>query len=166
MNEADRSIISLQKNKISVFDPDLKSNCSKNSKSCKYIKILLVEDEKLIRKAGKRIIENRLKSRGISFEVVECNDAAECIICLYNAFIDGRQFDFILTDQHMNFMSGNILLYIINYLIGLNILTSGLKVYMITSYIDENSKNNLLKYKFLKDIFNKPLMLSDVDKIF
>src|SRR5690606_32989388 len=71
----------------------------------KVIRILLVEDEKILRKASKTVVESYLKNNNIKYEITECVDGAECIYSMYKAYGEGVQYDVILTDLNMNFIS-------------------------------------------------------------
>jgi len=163
VSEAERSLLSQEKRSS---DEEEKVDDSETNSNKKVLKIMLVEDEKILRKATKKVIEKYLKQVNRLFEITECIDGAECLYFLYNAFQEKCQYDLILTDLNMNFISGNMLIDTMHNLIDIKVLPPTIKVYLLTSQIDATVKESLSKYIFLQEILPKPLASSNVEKIF
>lgn len=127
------------------------------------IRILLVDDERLIRQSGKNVINKYFKKKGISFELEECADGVECLFKIYDGIKNGIKYDLIITDETMNFMKGSTTAKILKELMKDNIMYY-LKIIMVTSYeissISPHVKENLHK------IFTKPLSTNTLDLIF
>jgi len=100
----------------------------------KMIRILLVDDEKFIRKSEfiqiKKYFENQPE---LDYEVTECSDGVECLYKIYTGLQAGIVYDYILTDESMNFMRGTLMIKIINTLIEENVMYR-IKIFIITSY--------------------------------
>jgi CheY-like chemotaxis protein len=127
------------------------------------IRILLVDDEKLIRQSGKNVIKKYFNKKEINYEIEECSDGIECLYKIYEGIKNGIKYDIIITDETMNFMKGSSTAEILRNLMEDNIMYF-LKIVMVTSYeistISHKIKKNLDK------IFTKPLSTNTLDLIF
>ncbi len=103
------------------------------------LKILIVEDEILIRQSQINIIRKFLKRKNILFEITECQDGIECIYKIYEGINNCIKYDLIITDETMNFMKGSFMAKTLKKLIEENVLYD-IKIYMVTSYDAENYK--------------------------
>jgi CheY-like chemotaxis protein len=126
------------------------------------IRILLVDDEKLIRQSEINVIRKFFMKNKKEYEIEECTDGIECLYKLYQGINQGKKYDIIFTDETMNFMKGSTMSKIIRNLIKDNILYN-LSIYMVTSY--ESSTIPEITKKDIDKIFTKPLSLSMLDNI-
>ncbi len=142
------------------------SDCFTNNKTefvdCNLIRILVVDDEKLIRQSNSNMIKKFFKNKSFKYEVFECEDGFDCINYIYQALLSGINFDYIITDQTMNFISGTILSDIIGLLVE-NKIINEIKMFLLTSYSANNF--NRKEDRFTK-IFSKPLILEHLEFIF
>lgn len=126
-------------------------------------RILVVDDEKLIRQSEINVLKKYFKINKIKYEIEECVDGVECLYKLYMGIVTGKKYRMILTDETMNFMKGSTMANIIRNLINDNLLYE-INIYMITSYeissIPQKTKEDIDK------IFTKPLSLSTLETIF
>jgi len=127
------------------------------------IRILLVDDERLIRQSGNNVINKYFKKKGINYEIEECADGVECLFKIYEGIKNGIKYDMIITDETMNFMKGSTTAEILRNLMNDNKMYF-LKIVMVTSYeistISPSVKKNLDK------IFTKPLSINTLELIF
>jgi len=128
----------------------------------KIIRFLIVDDEKLIRQSNSNIIRKYFKNKRVSVDLIECEDGFECLEAIYKLKKNGITFDYIITDQTMNYITGTVLCQILRILIDNNIIEP-IKIYLLTSYSTDNFVNN--NYKFAK-IFSKPLIMEHLEYIF
>jgi len=130
----------------------------------KYLRILVVDDESLIRRSQITLIKKFSKREKINVFVDEACDGADCLFKIYNNYLNGFYYDLILTDETMNFMNGLLTTKIIKSLIKANIINS-LKIIMVTSYevtvIENADSNNDIDF-----IISKPLSMNDLEIIF
>lgn len=127
------------------------------------IRILLVDDERLIRQSEKNVINKYFKKKGISYEIEECTDGVECLFKIYEGLKNGKKYDLIITDETMNFMKGSTTTEILRNLMTENVMYF-LKIVMVTSYEISNISLNIKKN--LDKIFTKPLSVNMLDIIF
>jgi signal transduction histidine kinase len=126
-------------------------------------RILVVDDEKLIRQSEVKIIQKYFKKIEKQVEIIECSDGAECLYQLFKGSQSGIQFDYIITDETMNFMRGSLMAQTIKSLINDNVLYH-LKIFMVTSY---ESSSIIERFgKIVDDIVTKPLTPQNIKKIF
>jgi CheY-like chemotaxis protein len=128
-----------------------------SSKRSKVIKILVVDDEKLIRQTNTNLIKKFFSKFEINFKVTECEDGFDCINKLYKAKKKNINYDFILTDQTMNYMCGTTLCDIVRILCNAGILNK-IKIFLVSSY-SKQASNNYDKFdmKFSKPLKNENL---------
>ena len=127
------------------------------------LKILLVDDERLIRQSEKNIMEKYFKEKGISCKIEECSDGIECLYKIFQGLKYGIKYDLIITDETMNFMKGSTTAEILRQLMKENILYE-LKIIMVTSYEISNIALNVKMN--LDNVITKPLSKNKLDLIF
>jgi signal transduction histidine kinase len=138
-------------NNYSVLKPILKylSFLEQNKRDM----ILIVDDQKYIRKSTKNILRNYVKENNKTYSLICANDGFDF---LYLIFLDqylGKNIKFVISDDSMNFVDGSISYNFIKNL--QNCDTRYFKFMLLTSYEDENS---LEKYKFFNIVtIKKPL---------
>jgi len=102
----------------------------KNEKTYRF---LIVDDEALIRRSQKNLIEKYFRKKKVNILITECSDGVECLYKLYEGILNGIKYDMIFTDETMNFIRGTTMARIVKSLIKENILYE-IKIFMITSY--------------------------------
>ena len=137
---------------------DLSEN---NLGSRKKIYALVVEDEQVLRNCNINIITKYFNERGIDVYIDENNDGIECIYKIYKGFTKEKKYQFIVTDEQMNTMNGNMMAKIIRDLVDEKRFYP-IKIYSSSgnNFVDDNFKNNY------EGVFNKPLTIENVACIF
>ena len=127
----------------------------------KKIYALVVEDEQVLRNCNINLITKYFNERGIEVFIEESNDGIECIYKIYKGFIKEIKYQFIVTDEQMNTMNGNMMTNIIRALIEEKRFYP-IKIYSSSgnNYIDDNFKKNY------EGVFSKPLTIENVADIF
>ena len=153
------NLSNLEKKNTKIYIKNLNNFVSFNNS----LKIIIVDDEKLIRQSERNVMNKYFKEKGISYEIEECSDGVECLYMIYDGMKNGKKYDIIITDENMNFMNGSTLCEILKKLMNDNIMYF-LKIVMVTSYeisnISINVKRNVDK------IFTKPLSYNTLELIF
>ena len=127
----------------------------------KKIYALVVEDEQVLRNCNINIITKYFNERGIDVYIDENNDGIECIYKIYKGFTKEKKYQFIVTDEQMNTMNGNMMTNIIRALIDEKRFYP-IKIYSSSgnNFIDDNFKKNY------EGVFPKPLTIENVADIF
>jgi len=156
-------------NREEELHSSLKYSFSSNFESRKIeienniLRILVVDDEKLVRRSHINIITKYLEKNKIFFEIEECEDGIDCLYKAYIGINQGFKYDLIITDETMNFMKGSFMAKIFKKLTSENVLYD-IKIFMVTSY--ESDYFSHLQGAIFEDIFTKPLSINNIDKIF
>jgi signal transduction histidine kinase len=141
--------------------------------------IIIVDDDKLIRRSIIRTLENFFESFSSEVDLIELPDAVECLFAMYNSIINHQKIDLILTDESMNYMSGSILVELASKLFG-----NKIPIAILTSYeggifksdssyllpVVSNTNRAVLSRansvnSALVGVFQKPLSALDFEKI-
>lgn len=133
-----------------------------NKKFLDEVRILVVDDEKLIRKSNINLLTKFFKNKNLNFQAYECEDGFDCLNYIYQGKIVGINFDYIITDQTMNFITGNMLSDIINLLQEKKVLKE-IKIFLLTSYSVNLFEDK--KYIFSR-VFSKPLKTNYLELMF
>jgi len=137
-------------------------NSKKNKEKFKKFRILIVDDESLIRQSTKKMLKKFFFNTFENLEIIECEDGFDCLYKIYLGLKERIRYDLIITDETMSFMSGTIMASIIRTLTIDNVLYR-LPIYLLTSYstnlYDENSE------KIFNGIFPKPINLEILGSI-
>jgi len=143
-----------------------KSIVNTRFKNEKLYRFMIVDDEMLIRRSQKNVIEKYFRKKNVNIMITECSDGAECLFKLYEGNLKGIEYDMIFTDETMLLIRGTDMARIVKTLIKENILYE-IKIFMITSYdrsIIENENGNT--NKDIDYFFTKPLSIFSLDKAF
>jgi len=127
------------------------------------LRILVVDDEKLVRRSHIKIISKYLEKNNILFIIDEYEDGIECLYKIYKGINDELKYNVIITDETMNFLKGSFMSKILKKLITDKVIDD-IKIIMVTSYEPENFID--LQGTILEKIFTKPLSINNLDKIF
>lgn len=158
--KVDKLCFSIHPNKEDYLNQIICS--SKQNSEYNIFRILVVDDEKLIRQSEINIIKKFFVRKKLEFKVEECSDGIECIYKIYQSLNKGIKYDLILTDETMNFLKGSTMAKIIKSLVKENVIKD-IKIFMITSY---ESDNIYLKFsEALERVFTKPLTLNIFETI-
>jgi CheY-like chemotaxis protein len=128
------------------------------------VRILVVDDEKFIRKSDFLQIKKFFKNNPtFKFEVTECCDGIDCLYKIYKGNKEGIKYDYIITDESMNFMRGTLMIKVLNTLIEENVMYK-IKIFMVTSY----EPWSIIKTfgNICDGIITKPLNYENLSKIF
>ena len=122
---------------------------------------MVVEDEQVLRNCNINLITKYFNERGIDVYIDENNDGIECIYKIYKGFTKEKKYQFIVTDEQMNTMNGNMMTKIIRDLVDEKRFYP-IKIYSSSgnNFVDDNFKNNY------EGVFNKPLTIENVACIF
>ena len=137
------------------------SNISNNAK--KKLKIMIVDDESLIRKSHTMVVTRYFESKNIEVIVEECDDGFECINTIYKGLTNNIQYDYVFTDQTMEYMTGTTLAETISVLRDRGLIKN-IKVYLVTSYTEDMNQQNG-SHNHIIDIIPKPLSISKLKKM-
>jgi len=132
-------------------------------KNSEVVRIIVVDDEKLVRRSQINIISKFMQKKNIIFEIEECEDGIECLYKIYIGVINGVKYDIIITDETMKFMKGSFMAKILKKLITDNVIYD-IKIFMVTSYDTNNYAD--LQGNILEKVFTKPLSMNMIEKIF
>jgi signal transduction histidine kinase len=125
------------------------------------VRVLVVDDEKLIRQSNINLIKKHFIDMDVNLLICECEDGFDCLDNIYRFKKKGIEFNYIITDQTMNYICGTVLSDIINLLIT-NGVIKDINMYMLTSYSTKIIKNNS---NFI-EIFCKPLKKRHLETMF
>jgi signal transduction histidine kinase len=129
-------------------------------------KIIVVEDENLIRNSEVKLIKRNFSEKGEDVQIACCQDGAECLNILYQAKLNNDIFDAILTDESMSFIRGTTLCEIINGSIQ-DSLMYNIKLFIASSFDANNEQFNKLKgNRSFVCHFDKPINKNNVEKLF
>jgi len=174
--------ISKIKNKIPNFDinkscllrkENLKTICNlienknnlSNINKCENVnvyRILIVDDEELIRKSQINIIKKYSIKKNILVEIEECEDGIECLFKIYKGSQIGKKYNLIITDETMNYMKGSFMAKILKKLIAEKVIYD-IRIIMVTSYGSENFTN--IEGNIIEKVFSKPMRMNIIDDI-
>jgi len=121
-----------------------------------------VEDEKFIRQSQINILKKILERKNILFEIEECEDGIECLYIIYKGIEYGIKYDFIITDETMNFLKGTFMAKILKKLINDNVVYD-LKIFMITNHEEEIYRN--LEGDIIEKVYAKPITINIVENM-
>ena len=141
--------------KYSTFDYD-KSNLGSTNSKIEKLRILIVDDEFIIRSAIKRVFSNTISEINFQgeFEIIEANDGIECIFLIYLMSIRHEKIDIIVSDETMGFCSGSLCSIIIEKFLYIDTVKN-LNFFLSTAL---NASFNKDKFgSLLKKVYSKPL---------
>ena len=114
-----------------------------------YRKILIVDDEDIMNKSIKKILENIIKDKKLKISIIECHDGIDLIKEVIDDQENGNLIDLIITDENMQYINGTQALRI---LIDLE-LSNKVKIpYVISSTTDLLSIENMKSLKIEKNL--------------
>jgi len=160
-NKLNENAMQEQKSDLFVINESFKS--SRSNTNNEIIKIMVVDDEKLIRKSTMNVLNNYFSFCEKNIKIEECCDGVECLYKLYESLKNGDRFEWILIDQTMNFLNGSTTAKIIKDLIKDNILYP-IDITLVTSY-----EISILSREFLSvfdRVFSKPITRNLLKNIF
>jgi CheY-like chemotaxis protein len=127
------------------------------------IRILVVEDDNMIRKSISKTIRDYGKDKGYKVDVEECEDGFECLYKIYIGFSKNHKYKCIITDDQMKFLNGTFMAYLIQLLIEDRILYP-MHIYLVSSNTFPESLFRGIK--LFNNIFEKPLTKIQIGQIF
>jgi len=133
-----------------------------NNQNGEFLRILIVDDEKLIRQSQINIIKRYSSKKNILIEIEECEDGIECLYKIYKGTQMGIKYNLIITDETMNFMKGSLMAKILKTLITENVIYN-IKIFMVTSYGVENYAH--LEGIFIDKVYSKPIHTRVIENI-
>ena len=127
------------------------------------IRILVVEDDNMIRKSISKTIRDYSKDKGYKVDVEECEDGFECLYKIYIGFSKNHKYKCIITDDQMKFLNGTFMAYLIQLLIEDRILYP-MHIYLVSSNTFPESLFRGIK--LFNNVFEKPLTKIQIGQIF
>ena len=128
-------------------------------------RILLIDDEPLIRKTLKKHLTNIYKNSVNETNLV-CEEASNCfeaIDILYKNFINNVKFDIIIIDEFMPFMKGSSFIKLFKQLQHESNFYE-IKIISYTAF-DSEEKKKLIFSSGADQIINKPISYNDFKKV-
>jgi len=163
--DVNRSCIINKENINNICNIIERKNINQNMINCErdVLRILIVDDERLIRQSQKNLIKKYSEKKNILIEIEECEDGIECLYKIYKGLQIGKKYNLIITDETMNFLKGSFMAKIMKKLIAEDVIYK-IKIIMVTSYGTENYSH--LKGTIIEKIYSKPISLNIIDNIF
>jgi len=129
------------------------------------MKIILVDDEFLIRNSVRRVITKHCESlkENIDLTIIDANDGIECLIALYIANKNQIGITTIISDENMAYMNGSASSKIIQDVI-INGKFEDIPMFISTAVTNNDYKGNYSK--MVKQIFPKPIDKRCIKDIF
>ena len=87
------------------------------------------------------VVTRYFESKNIEVIVEECDDGFECINTIYKGLTNNIQYDYVFTDQTMEYMTGTTLAETISVLRDRGLIKN-IKVYLVTSYNEDIAAQN------------------------
>lgn len=137
---------------------ELISNLSENE-----VRVLIIDDEPIIRKSLKKHLMNISKTNDIYFYSEEASNCFEAIDIVYKNFIKNIKFDIIVIDEYMPYMKGSTFIKLFKQLYQENNFYS-VKIVSYTAF-DSNEKKNLILSCGADHIIHKPVTYNDFKNV-
>jgi len=125
-------------------------------------RILIVDDEELIRKSQINLINKYSIKKNILVEIEECEDGIECLFKIYKGLQIEKKYNLIITDETMNYIKGSFRAKILKKLIAENVVYN-IRIVMVTSYGVENYSH--LQDTILEKVYSKPIRINTIENI-
>jgi CheY-like chemotaxis protein len=120
-------------------------------------KILLVDDEKLVRDTIKRYFKRISQQFDYHFEVVEAENALTALNLIHESFLSKNLFDVIISDEYMPFMKGSFFIKIVRHIYNdCSFLSRGINIISHTAFDTPEVKASL-RENGADLIWNKPI---------
>ena len=142
------------------FDFNISSHCICKTKMLnkekRGLKILIVDDEKMIRNAIKRIILKQLNLYydNLEIDIIEALDGIEALSVIYLAKLHNVVIDFIISDENMPFISGSYFSHAFEYGIKQGFFTP-IPIFIATAL--GNNFNLNIYSSIVRKVYSKPL---------
>jgi CheY-like chemotaxis protein len=127
------------------------------------VRVLLIDDEPLIRKTLKKHLENISKTNDTIFYCEEASNCFEAIDIVYKNFINNVKFDIIVIDEYMPFMKGSTFIKLFKQLYQESNFYN-VKIISYTAF-DSNEKKKLILNSGADQIINKPISFNDFKNV-
>lgn len=135
-----------------------------SNKHLKRINILLVDDEKFIRNSQSNQIKKFFKNKkNYEYYITECSDGVECLYKIYKGIQEGIKYDYVISDESMNFLRGTLMIKLLNSLMEEKMMYK-IKIFMVTSY--EPWAITSTYGEICDGILTKPLSQENLSNIF
>jgi len=127
-------------------------------------RIIIVDDEKLVRESEMRMLKTFFHDKGVDVELHEASDGLECLHLVYALLNEGKSIECILMDETMKYLCGSLCSSFINSLVDLRVIPK-IPIYLVTAYMDKFADEDITA-KGIKSIISKPLSMSKLSDIF
>lgn len=129
----------------------------------KQVRILLIDDEPLIRKFLTKHLVNISKINNMTFICEEASNCFEAIDIVYNNYLNNFKFDIIIIDECLPYMKGSTFIKLFKQLY----LESNFYNFKIVSYtaFDSEEKKKLIMNSGADQIINKPISFNDFKNV-
>ncbi len=162
-NKLDNNLLKEDNSNTFSINESVMTNSLSNTNNNEIIKIMVVDDEKLIRKSTMNVLNSYFSKCEKNINIEECSDGVECLFKIYESLKTGEKYEWILIDQTMNFLNGNTTAKIIKDLIKDNILYP-IDITLVTSYEISSLSREFLSV--FDRIFSKPISRNVLKNIF
>jgi DNA-binding NtrC family response regulator len=124
--------------------------------------ILIVDDQKYIRKSTKTVIGNYISENGLDYNLICANDASDFLYLIYLDQYLGKKLKLVISDDSMNFIDGTVGYTFLKKI--QNCDSRYFKFILLTSFGDKSSQE---KYESLNIIpLKKPIDKNMVQQLF
>jgi CheY-like chemotaxis protein len=150
---------------LSQYSSNNFSESSKIAKKQKIIRVLLCDDEPLIKKTLTKFLHKIFQNHNENlFEIIEANDGFDCITKIYKYYLKEKYFDLLIIDETMPLMNGSHVILLIKRIVN----DKNFKDIKIVSY---TSYNTLDKLEFLYSqgadyVLSKPVSYEEFEYFF
>lgn len=117
--------------------------------------ILVVDDNNLLRKAVKRLIDEIVISNGLDYVVMEGVDGIDIVKHVIDDQTKGNKIKFVFTDENMEYYNGLIASKMLKDLVSQSKIKFRPVMICVTSFMDESSKKEFVKNGFFDYVIDK-----------
>jgi signal transduction histidine kinase len=127
-------------------------------------RIIVVDDEKLVRGSQVRMLKAFFEKAGREVEILEADDGLEALHLIYQSLNAGKVIECIMMDETMKYLCGSLCASFIKNLVELQ-LVPAIPVFLVTAYLDKFTDEDI-HAKGIAKVFSKPLTNCVLSEIF
>ena len=129
-------------------------------------RILLIDDEKLVRDTLKRYFKKIGEHSDYQFDVLEAENALIAINLVHESIVNKTFFDVIIVDEYMPFMKGSFFIRVLKQIYSEgNYISRGIQIISHTAFDSPELKASL-KESGADFVWNKPIAYQDFKSFF
>lgn len=146
------NILVVNNNSFSLLKSNVLKNNNNNNNNNSLYKILVIEDNKLLRNSIDKKVKKALSNLKIDCNVLSGEDGIDCLKHILDDQNEGNKIKLIISDENMEYMNGSEAVKIIKELVVKSKLKILPQFICITAFEDEATKDNLILNGFNKII--------------